>query len=843
MAYKSIMTRESRPRSGIALGGIGAGWFELRHDGLFYDWNIFNNRPLGLGKHFKMDNQSMLFFIIRFREQGKEPRLRLLQIEKKLGSAAIRGHEHYYIFPWLSGVDKIEYEAVFPFANMKFADMDMPLSVEMEAYSHFIPHDVKNSSLPAAMFNFKITSKTKKPIDVMVLASMRNGVGYDIEERTYASSIISRKGYKMFEMTCNGVPKNHSPYGTMGVASFNPKSSYYLGWEHHHPYYELLIRNKKLVNIDDTKGRNPINKKTGKPQAQEFMLCSIGMSKKLNKKNDSLNHTFAAVWNFPNNYAQSPILGPNWKALKDKHIEGHYYSNFFKTSADAADYIYRRKNELYAGTKKFRDSFYDSSLDEFILDQVNSHLNTFFTSSWLTKAGHFGIIEGLNAYQSFAGLSTTDVAMYGSISAAALFPELDKDIWLEHTKFQAPKGTVAHSISRNFRKLPKGETDGKRIDLPAQYVFQSLRYFFWSGDRAYLKKIWPHVKKALDYILRERDMNKDMLPDMEGIMCSYDNFAMYGISSYVSSQWLAAVKTAIEAARVMNDKQAEEKYSRVFEKGLGVFEKRLWNRKYYRLYDNTDAKKGDKDDACLADQLLGQWCAHHIGLGHLFDKKRIRKALQNILRINYKKGQGLRNCQWHGDKFLHDTDKDTWVDQANTCWTGVELAFASFLLYEGMRKETYEIIRNVDERHRHWGIYWDHQEFGGRYFRPMSSWGIINAALGLAIRNKEYWFTPKIPGKNIKLFFSFFHGTAHYCRSISAKQKKINIYILSGVFSAKKINLKIFNNTARNIVVKINYTIISRKGYSITCSGREIEVAFQKELRLKSGNDIQVSFN
>ena len=78
MAYTATMTREAKPRSGVALGGIGAGWFELRQDSIFYNWNIFNNRPLGLGAPFNMANDSILFFVVRYQEAGQEPRMRLL---------------------------------------------------------------------------------------------------------------------------------------------------------------------------------------------------------------------------------------------------------------------------------------------------------------------------------------------------------------------------------------------------------------------------------------------------------------------------------------------------------------------------------------------------------------------------------------------------------------------------------------------------------------------------------------------------------------------------------------------------------------------------------------------
>ena len=75
MAIHETLRREDKVRSGLALGGIGAGWFELRKDGCFYNWNICNNAPFGSGPHFPLAEDSMLFFIVRFQEKGKDPKM------------------------------------------------------------------------------------------------------------------------------------------------------------------------------------------------------------------------------------------------------------------------------------------------------------------------------------------------------------------------------------------------------------------------------------------------------------------------------------------------------------------------------------------------------------------------------------------------------------------------------------------------------------------------------------------------------------------------------------------------------------------------------------------------
>lgn len=775
MSFDRTMYRHSKPRSGAALGGIGAGWFEIRQDGQTYDWNIFNNKPLGVGAHFTMPTVSMLFFLVRYQVEGFNPKIKLLQIEESHKSAAIEGHEMYYIFPWLSGVDKIEYSSTFPFSRLRFIDKEMPFIVDLEAWSPFIPHNEKDSSLPAALFDFTITSMTNKKVDVSIFATLRNAVGYDDKKRTYKSSAILKDDYAALEMSCE-MDKSGYNFGHMGLFSMSPGSSYYLGWEHHHPYYEILLRNKDLPNIDDTDGRNQTDEKTGRKKALERCFSTIGWSTKLNGKKNKINHKLGVTWNFPNLYAEDVRTGKKKKGpyLKDQN-EGHYYSNFFSSSYEVSQYVADNYERLSTETEAFHDAFFDSSLEEYALDQINSHLNTFITSSWFSREGYFGILEGLSPEQSWAGLATTDVSMYGGVMIASLFPRLDRNTSLLHAQLQRKDGIVTHSIHKNFKTAAEREVTGVRLDMPSQFVYMALRAFLWSGDMEYLKKVWPHCKKAISYVLSERDKNKDLLPYMEGIMCSYDNFPMHGVASYVAGQWLAAVHCAYSVAEILGDAEALSEYEQVFEKGKAVFEDKVWNGAYYRLYNNEPQKENDKDEGCLTDQMIGQWALHLVNGPRFLRKDRIDKALKSILSLNFYPEYGLRNCQWPGDEFLHDVKDDTWVDQANTVWSGVELEFASFLLYEGFEKEAYEIIKNVDDRYKKWGLYYDHKEFGGHYYRPMSAWGIINAALGLGIKNHNYSFSPKIQGRKIKLFFTFSGGYAHYKRNnkISSETQKI----------------------------------------------------------------------
>lgn len=813
MAFQVTTLREQKPRSGVAMGGIGTGSFELRQDGTTTNWSIFNNEPLGTGKPFPFVEHPMLFFTLRLQEEGAHPRLRLLQIEESHDSGALQHHEFQYIFPWLAGMDRIDYSATFPFVNMRFEQAEMPLEVSLSAWSPFIPHNVKDSALPVAFFDLRIRSTAETPIFVSPTATLRNGAGYDTRFKKYTSRVLRDPSYVAFESGVAEMDPAASSNGTLSIASLDPDSHYYLGWAHHHPYYERFLAEQALPDVDDTESRNKKDKETGKYAALERCFSSIGRTVRL-EPGEEIEHRFIVAWHFPNLYAQ-PVddqIGNLAGYLEEeastagakaaeRPIEGHYYSKFFSSAGEVAHYAVEHGERLATETRKFHRAFYSATVETWLLDQINSNLNTFRTSSWLTRAGAFGILEGLSPKRSFAGLATTDVAMYGNVSTAALFPELDRAIAREHIRLQNENGSVLHSIRKNFSVPHPREASGKRVDMPGQFAYMTLRIWLWSGDDDFLREVWPDVKRALDYILRERDPNQDLLPDMEGVMCSYDNFPMYGVAPYVASQWLAGAAAAVAAAETLGDEDASQRYRGSLDRGTEQLEKACWNGKYFSLFHAPGTEHG-RDEGCLTDQLLGQWCAHLAGLPRIADAEKTRSALASIMEMNYRPEQGLRNCQWPGDAFLHPVEDKCWVDQANTCWTGVELAFASFLIYEGMLDEGLRVARNVDDRYRKYGIYFDHQEFGGHYFRPMSAWGILNSLLGLEMHKDTLRIAPKISASPLELLYALPGGYGFY----SEKEGVVSLRPVTGQLAFRHLQITPTTDPGTNLEVTIGGT-------------------------------------
>ncbi len=843
-----------RARSGIAMGGIGTGSIELRKDANFYNWSIFNNYPVSTGPAFSLatlpnaqNEQALLFFLVRYEVEGQKPKLKLLQLNNSLQEGGLEGIIYYY--PWMSGVEKIEYSARFPFTNITFTDSEMPFDVELKAFSPFIPHDIKNSSLPGIYFNFKIKSKTNKKVDVMLLGTLRNLVGYDTVEKAFESRLINKPDFKFFTHSASGLDALSSTNGQMGLGAMGGSNvSYYLGWEHKHPYYEKLLVEKKLANIDDTNGRN-LKTKEGKvigrfdssDNNDQRCFSSIAVSQNMAGMSE-FSAQFFMTWNFPNKWGavsdkmevtiEKRNESPYRSRLKPTKIVGHYYQNFFPNIDSISSYFAKNQPILSNKSHQFVDDLYTSDLDQYVLDQINSNLNTFITSSSFSKSGDFGIREGLTSSKSWGPNSTLDVSLYGSPMIVALFPELQKSMMRTHKRLQTKAGEVNHGLGYDLDFNQNG-TWGvyERVDLVGNYIQMVLRDYLFTNDKVYMKEMWPSIKLGIEYLLNKRDLDGDQMPDMHGIMCSYDNFPMYGLASYIQSQWIAALSMASKVATDMGDKELAKKYNTIAQKGIALMESKLWNGSYYNLSNDYLGKKGI-DDGCLTDQLIGQWVAHNAGIGTIFNKDHIQKSLESILKKSFMDNSFLRNCSWPATPELYPIhETDLWVDQANTPWTGVELAFASFLIYENKVEDGLRVIKGVDDRYRKAGLYFDHQEFGGHYLRPMSAWSILNAFLGYSVDREQYNFAPKLTDKNFKLFFATPTGTCLYRKLDNG----ISIDVRTGEFVFSKLN---FTNSGLTKSARLYIDNVEVKNAKINSKGTIFVVNLSKLIHVKANSEV-----
>ena len=118
-------------------------------------WQIFNNTTQGR----VYDS----FFAVRAQATGQEPVIRALQTSE-VG-----------VFPAMAD---LEFRGEYPFGWFDFEDSELPVTVDMEAFSPMIPHEERDSAIPCAVFNLAAENPGNTPVEVSLLAAQQNAVGY-----------------------------------------------------------------------------------------------------------------------------------------------------------------------------------------------------------------------------------------------------------------------------------------------------------------------------------------------------------------------------------------------------------------------------------------------------------------------------------------------------------------------------------------------------------------------------------------------------------------------------------------------------------------------------------------
>ncbi len=408
---------------------------------------------------------------------------------------------------------------------------------------------------------------------------------------------------------------------------------------------------------------------------------------------------------------------------------GHMYSNWFGGSSDVAAYVAQRWAALHDGTAAWQEAIYESSLPDWLKDGlVNSVYSLARNTLWI-KDGRFAHSE------SFVGCPITETIVcrfYGSIPTAMFFPDLERNTMLQFAKHQRADGAIPFAFGQpEFFDKPYYETQ-KSLDS-SEFVLIAYRDYRWWNDEGFLREIYPHVRKAIQYA-KTLDTDDDGVIN-EVSMQYYDIWQFKGTSAYVGTIWLAALRAAEKMAKAVGDNLFAQECRDLFSKGSKSFDEKLWNGRYYRLYN--DPARGELSETCLGNQLVGQWFAYSAGLGEILPKERILSSLRAVGELNASLSPyGLING------VRPDGAPDTSGKYHSAGITiGETFCYAATCLYAGgppigmeMAKRLYE---NIALRLRTpWNTTWNLDPltgelgWGAEYYSNMCIWDLYGALAG-----------------------------------------------------------------------------------------------------------------
>jgi non-lysosomal glucosylceramidase len=804
---------EQRPYTGdqlrevaFPLGGIGTGTVALGGRGQLRDWEIFNRPAKGTSLPFS-------FFALWAQAEGAPPVARVLERRLLPPYVADRG-----LPPWrVAGLPRLgeaRFYGSYPLARIAFDDDTIPVQAELEAFNPMVPLDERDSGLPVVFFLWRLANRLARPVDATVAFSLLNAVGYDGQTPfTRGRRLLlfggnlntwrSEPELRGISMTGERTDPDAAGAGSMALATTWPTTTFSIHWERGGLFDDL----QSFWDDFRDDGRLPDDPRSDPTPPGQTDVASLGLVARL-APGQTVELPFILAWHFPH-------LTNYWNVGEPVHGArlGNYYTTQFADAWEAARYAAANRERLERETSVFHDTLFASTLPAPVLDAVSSQMSTIRTTTCLqTEDGQFHGFEGCDDNSGCCPMNCTHVWNYEQ-ALAHLYPALERSMRL--TDFTVNTRASGEMAFRTLLPVISGALWDYEAAADGQMgcILKLYREWQLCGDDAYLRDLWPHARRALEFAWRLWDADRDGV--MEGEQHNTYDVEFYGPNTMVGTLYLGALKAAAVMARHLGEEETAVEYERLYASGRDRLEAELWNGKYYvqrvirpevppptrrpvhhssPLVPGEEMPRYQYGPGCLSDQLLGQWFAHVVGLGYLLPEEHVRQALASVLRYNWRAGlaehescqrtyalndeSGLLLCSWpQGGRPRYP------FPYADECWTGIEYQVAAHLIYEGMVEEGLTIVEGV--RRRHDGVRrnpWDEFECGHHYVRAMASWSLLLALSGYSYSapSRRLGFAPRLNADDFRCFFSTGSAWGSYRQRRLAGEQRHEVAVLGG---------------------------------------------------------------
>ncbi len=724
------------------LGGVAAGSIGLGGRGQLVDWEIFN-RP---NKGFR---PTYAFPSIWAQAGTGKPVARVLEariLPPYEGQDGLGSNNA----PGLSRLESAVFTAEYPLAHIDFEDRTLPVKVELDAFSPFIPHDPDDSGLPVTILRYRVTNTGRATARVGIAFSVDNPVstspkGDDSRRNEYRAE----RGLAGLAMNNPGLAMDDPMTGEFvlaATADTGAEISHWEGWPSGRWWNSPLLFWDQFSKSGDLGAQPEAHNAVG-------VLC-------LNRTippGQTASFQYFLGWRFPNRT-------PDWCGWtappgEGNTIIGNYYATRFKSAWEAVTYTAAHLEDLEARTRMFTSALRSSTLPAVVKEAASANLSTLATTTcFRTADGEFHAFEGSDDTRGCCFGNCTHVWNYETVTPF-LFPSFARSLRRSAFGYSMDDAGAIH-----FRQmLPDGKARSGWAAADGQMGQIIHAWLDWkiSGDDALLRGTWPRAKKALEFawVPGGWDANRDGV--MEGVQHNTYDVEFYGPNPMCGIYYLGALRAGEEMARAAGDDNSAQTYRTLFEQGSRWIDANLFNGEFYIQQirgfrkdeialnlrsdmgaENTETPEYQMGDGCLGDQLIGQYLSEVGGMGPLVSPENIRRTLRSIYKYNHKPSLADHD-NVERTYALNDEAAVLVCDYAKAqrpripfpyyaeAWTGQEYLVAALMMNWDMVKEGVECVRNI--RARYDGEKrnpWDEPECGHHYARAMSSWSAVVALSG-----------------------------------------------------------------------------------------------------------------
>ncbi|NLS79784.1 MAG: hypothetical protein GXY76_21265 [Chloroflexi bacterium] len=769
-------------RIALPIGGLGTGTISLGGRGDLHDWEVVNRPAKGFTPNIGRQNGP--FFAVHAQPHGSPAFTRLLEgplpLEAYEASHGSRALNH-----GLPRFRRCEFAAAYPFGQVLLSDPDLPLGARLEAWNPFIPGDADSSGIPVAALRYVLTNRGAASLTASICGTLPNFIGQDghspnldwlgqpdfaVGQQANRNAYREADGLRGMFLWSEGVDPAAETWGTLALTVLEAEARL----SHRAAWAELSWGDSLLDFWDDFCADGQLDPQpVGKSEGPVASLCAqveipAGESRAL---------TFLLAWHFPNRRTWHPRRSASACCCGEPDLErvGNYYATQYADAWDVAAKTAPRLPALEEETLRFVTAFCDCDLPDVIKEAALDNASTLRTQTcFRTEDGRFYGWEGSCDTAGCCFGSCTHVWNY-----EATTPFLFADLARSMREVEFAHATDARGLMSFRVHLPlhRAQEHGRAAaDGQMGCLIKLYREWQLSGDDEWLRALWPHARRALEFCWIEGGWDADQDGVMEGCQHNTMDVEYYGPNPQMGSWYLGALCAAEAMARYLGEDAFAAKCHDLCQRGRAWLDENLFNGEYYEhevrpprdesaIAPGLRVGMGSADLAdpalqlgagCLVDQLAGQYLAHVCGLGYLLDPDNVQRTLQSVMRYNWR--ESFHDHFNHLRSFVLGDESALLMatyprgrrpvrpfPYYNEVMTGFEYCAAVGMLYEGLTEDGLKVIEAIRDRYdgRKRSPF-DEAECGHHYARAMAAWAAVLAWTGFQYSavNKTMTFAP-----------------------------------------------------------------------------------------------------
>lgn len=783
------------------LGGIGTGNVSVGSRGQLCDWELWNSPQKG-------GQLSFTFFALRVQQQDETPQLRILESRLQVPHERAQGYA-----AWESGgvprFARARLAGEVSRALVQLRDDAIPVEVDLDAFSPFVPLDEDSSGIPGAVLSYTVRNTSDAQLRVSLAGSIANPVGF-AGYGLFGALKTEGEPHNAFRqesdvcglyMTNPALPEGHLTGGSMALllqdtenVTCKPCWNRSSWWNGAHDFWNDFARDGRLQSADPEGDYVPY------PHFDAARLCVGSLCVELTlEPGEERTVKFAIAWHFPLRPARWP--GHVFRDADDgRTVRNHYATQWPDAWAVARRLL--KDEVLERQSDDFARALYRTTLPPVMLEAMAANITVLrSTTCFRIEGGEFLCWEGCFDNAGCCEGNCNHVWNYEQ-TLGYLFPALARRMrrvnFLGETNAEGAMAYRSNTVfgRSRFSALPPA-ADGQ-----LGTIVQLYREWRLSGDDVFLREVWPGAVRALEYAITRWDTDGDNVLDAEQYN-TYD-IAFFGESSLTNVIFYAALRAAAAMAAHLGEDENALRWGKIADEGGRHMDEKLYNGEYYQQGLPTDAPTMYQyGSGCLADQIFGQQLASLAGLGDVLPKDHVHSALRSIYQYNFhphldehlnvqrtyalNDEAGLVLCSWpRGGR------PDIPFIYSDEVWSGIEYQVASHMICVGMWDEALSIVQGV--RNRYDGVKrnpWNEVECGNHYARSLASWGLLLAASGFGcdLSKGTVFFAPQTPESDFSCFFSTGKcwGVYHQTKNENTGEVKREIEVLFGEKDAVRL--------------------------------------------------------